>query len=51
MTKFKLYHRETGYKCKVNTQEILFLFGIDSDDLETINNYLINNQTGYYITA
>lgn len=49
MTIYKLYHREKGYKCIVNNDEILFLFGITEKDTKTINNLLQQNGENYYI--
>lgn len=45
---YKLYDIN-GYKCRVNTQELLFLFGVSESiqELEQINIILAN--TGYYI--
>lgn len=44
---YKLYHIENGYKCKVNTKEIKFLFGIDSGNIQVINDHIKNYN--YYI--
>lgn len=50
MELFKLYHRDSGYRCKVNRKEIAFLFGIDKNlTPEEINLELTQNNTGYYI--
>lgn len=49
MNKYKLYHREQGYKCLVTLQEINFLFGIQADTFETAQQELTHNATGYYI--
>lgn len=46
---FKLYHRENGYKCIVNNDELLFLFGITEKDAKTINSLLQQNGENYYI--
>lgn len=48
MNKYKLYHRENGYKCRVTLQEIIFLFDIQSQDIDEINIELA--ATNYYIT-
>lgn len=44
---YKLYHVENGYKCKVNNKELIFLFGIVSDNIQVINDQL--RQYNYYI--
>lgn len=49
MKTFKLYHTARGYLCKVNTQEIFFLFGIQETDADTINILLSQENNGYYI--
>ena len=49
MKTFKLYHTARGYLCKVNTAEIVFLFGITETDADTINILLSQEQSGYYI--
>lgn len=52
METFKLYHRDAGYKCRVNRKEIAFLFGIDENlTPEQINLELAQIQAGYYITT
>ena len=49
MKNYKLYSFEKGYKCRVNTAELVFLFNINaSAGVEEINNYIFN--AGYYIT-
>lgn len=48
MTKYKLYHRESGYKCRVILAELVFLFNIESQDIDEINIELV--ATNYYIT-
>ena len=49
MKTFKLYHTARGYLCKVNTNEIAFLFGITETDADTINILLSQENSGYYI--
>ena len=49
MKTFKLYHTARGYLCKVNTAEIVFLFGITETDADTINILLAQENSGYYI--
>ena len=44
---FKLYTLENEYKCKVNLLEIAFLFGIDSENVQEINEAI--KAHGYYI--
>lgn len=46
---FKLYHRENGYKCRVNTEEIKFFYGIDSENIEDINIQLTILNEPYYL--
>ena len=48
MKKYKLYHSEAGYKCKVNYNELKFLFNV-ADDLSVaaLNDFI--KSTGYYI--
>ena len=49
MKYFKLYSFEKGYKCRVNTAELIFLFNITaSAGVDEINDFIFN--TGYYIT-
>lgn len=50
MGNYKLYSRETGYKCKINLEELKFLFGYNGEcNADAINIFLTNNETGYYI--
>ena len=50
MATLKLYNRETGYKCKVNKNELIFLFGYTGDfDRDNINIFLANIHAGYYV--
>ena len=46
---FKLYHRENGYKCQINTEEIKFFYGIDSENIEDINMQLTILNEPYYL--
>ena len=46
---FKLYHRENGYKCRINTEEINFFYGIDSENIEDINMQLTILNEPYYL--
>lgn len=48
MIKYKLYHRENGYRCRVILQELIFLFDIKNTDIDNINIELA--ATNYYIT-
>lgn len=51
MEKFRLYNKEHGYKCRVNRQELAFLFGIaDGLTVDEINAELSAIGAGYYIT-
>ena len=48
MKKYKLYTAEGLYKCKVNYQELIFLFGIaEALSVDEINDALKTNN--YYI--
>lgn len=48
MKTYYLYHTEAGYKCRVNIEELVFLFNIPAgaEDQE-INNILI--KYNYYV--
>lgn len=47
--RYKLYNQNGDYVCKITVEECCFLWGLDSDSIEEINNYLVYNSTGYYI--
>lgn len=48
MITYKLYHTAAGYKCKVNIDELIFLFNIPAGaDFKTINELL--KPHNYYI--
>jgi len=48
MNTYKLYHTAAGYRCKVNMQELTFLFNIPpAADIETINELL--KPFNYYV--
>ena len=44
---YKLYNN-TGYRCRVNIQELKFLFGIQENDTPEQINQVLKTQ-GYYI--
>lgn len=49
--KYKLYNNLTGYRCKVNAAEIIFLFGVEAvESVEAVNKFLKDHNTNYYIT-
>lgn len=45
---YKLYN-ENGYKCRINTSELLFLFGVSESIQEPEQINIIIANSGYYI--